>query len=216
MDHRVGRDQSGRSQVFTVEATPAERTYYEGPSDINGDERIHARYFSYPTPAGLVVGDCYSVMFTIDRPASQVWRYLKDFNLWQNEHQHYYSGVVGELEGQTLRLSNQPDDPGPHYYEVVKVIPEYLIVIRQPVPADGSSAGMPGIGGVSPGFHVFMLNEHAGRTTVSILMQHGARAGTQNEEAALMPWRELVETNARPKWRDEFIRTLKRLVYEGR
>jgi uncharacterized protein YndB with AHSA1/START domain len=202
---------------FSVEATIPARTYYEGPSDVNDDERIHARYFASQTDAGLVVGDTYSIMFTIDRPAKEVWRYLKDFNLWQNEHQHYYSGVVGDLEGRTFHIGLRADEPGPHYYEVLKVIPEYLIVINQPVPVDGSSAGLPGLGGISPGFHVFMLNEHAGKTTVSIFMEHAARVaeGTSVEEA-LRPWRALLDTDAQPKWREKFIRTLKRLVYEGR
>src|SRR5262249_29731254 len=115
---------------FEVEATVPGRTYYEGPSDVNADERIHARYFTYKTKDALVAGDCYCIMFTIDRPAKEVWRYLRDFNLWQNEHHHYYSGVIGDLEGQTFRLSDKPNDPGPHYYEVLKVIPEYLIVIN--------------------------------------------------------------------------------------
>lgn len=190
-----------------------DRTYFEGPCDVNGDEQIHARYYAEQADEGLVVGDCYSVMFTIDRPSKDVWKYLKDFNLWQNEHNHYYSGVVGDLEGRTFRLSSKPNEPGPHYYEVVKVIPEYLIVINQPVPADGSTAGFPGKGGVSPGFHVFMLNEYQGRTTVSVFMTHAARAVESDEQAALQPWREIVERDAQPKWRNDFIRTLKRLVY---
>lgn len=193
-----------------------ERRYYEGPADINDDEFIRARYFTYQTEEGLVAGDVYSVMFTIDRPAKDVWKYMKDFNLWQNEHQHYYSGVIGDLEGKTFRLSSKPDDDGPHYYEVLKVIPEYLIVINQPVPEDGTSAGVPGLGGVSPGFHVFMLNEHAGRTTVTVFMTHAARAKGKDEEAALEPWREIVERDAQPKWRNDFIRTLKRLVCQAR
>lgn len=201
---------------FSIEATVPERTYYEGPTDINHDEKICARYFTYKTELGLAAGDCYCIMFTIDRSAKEVWRYLRDFNLWQNEHNHYYSGVLGDLEGKTFSISNRRDDPGPHYYEVLKVIPEYLIVINQPVPLDGTSAGLPGLGGISPGFHIFMLNEYDGKTTVSVFMQHVARAETQNESNAVEPWRELVERDAQPKWRDGFIRTLKRLVYEGR
>jgi len=63
---------------------------------------------------------------------------------------------------------------------------------------------------------VFMLNEHEGKTTISVFMQHAARADTLNEREALEPWRKIVEEDAQPKWRDDFIRTLKRLVYEGR
>jgi hypothetical protein len=201
---------------FEVEETPAGREYYEGPADVHGDERLHARYFVHKTAQGLIVGDCYCIMFTIDRPAKEVWRYFRDFNLWQNEHKHYYSGVLADLEGKTFRISTKPNDPGPHYHEVLKVVPEYLLVINQPIPADGTSGGCPGLGGVSPGFHVFMLNEHEGRTTISVFMQHAARTETQNEQVALEPWRQIVEEDAQPKWRDDFIRTLKKLVYEGR
>jgi hypothetical protein len=201
---------------FSVEATATPRTYYDGPEDVNGDEKIRARYFSAQTAEGLLVGDTYSVLFTVDRPAKEVWRVLKDFNLWQNEHQHYYSGVLGDMEGQTFRLCTKPGEPGPHYYEVVKVIPEYLLVINQPIPTDGTTAGFPGLGGVSPGFHVFMLNEHEGKTTVSVFMQHAARAEGQNVEQALAPWREIVEKDAQRKWREDFIRTFKRVVYQGR
>src|SRR5579859_7046309 len=97
-------------------AKPAQisaRTYYDGPSHINADEQIHARYFTYRTEAGLVAGDSLSVLFVIDRPAKEVWRYLRDFNLWQNEHQHFYSGVMGDLEGKSFRLSKKANEPGP-------------------------------------------------------------------------------------------------------
>ncbi|MEP7242922.1 MAG: hypothetical protein ABI885_04475 [Gammaproteobacteria bacterium] len=202
------------SPPISGEASASARTYYEGPADINCDERVHQRYFTYHTDQGLVAGVDCSVMFTIDRQARDVWPYLKDFNLWQNEHRHYYSGVLGDLEGRTFRLSDKPNDAGPHYYEVLKVIPEYLIAINQPVPADSSSAGFPGKGGVSPGFHVFTLNEHGGKTTVTAFMEHAAIAEGTGEEA-VTPWRKLVEGGWQRKWREDFIRTLKRLVYEG-
>ena len=200
---------------FVVEATVQDRTYYEGPCEIYDGERHHARYFSYPTNAGLVVGDCYSVAFTVDRPAKEVWRYLRDLNLWQSEHQNYFSGVLGDLEGKTFRMSDKPNDPGPHYYEMLKVIPEYLMIINQPIPSDGTTAGWPGRPGVSPGFHVFLLQEYEGKSTATVHMEHSALADTQDVQEALKPWRDIVENNAIPKWR-KFIPTLRRLVYEGR
>lgn len=196
---------------FDIESTAQDRNYYEGTVDINGDERIHSRYYTYRRGERLIAGVATSVMFTLDRPAKDVWPVLKDFNLWNRGH-HHYSGVVGDLEGRTFRLSDQPDEPGPHYFEVVKVIPEYLIIINQPVPADGSTAGLPGLGGVSPGFHVFMLNEHEGKTTVTVYMDHATVSETQDEESALKPWREVLEGHWRIKWRQDFIRNLKALV----
>ena len=201
---------------FSIEATATNRQYVDGPARVNGDENVHQRYFTYQTADGaLIAGVSCSVMFTIDRPARDVWPYLQDFNSWQNASKHYYSGELGKLEGKTFRLSDRPNDDGPHYYEVVKVIPEYLIVVNQPVPTDGTSAGLPGLGGVSPGFHVFMLNEHEGRTTVSVMMDHSSISEAKNDQEALKPWRDVVETHWMTKWCDEFIRNLKARVREG-
>lgn len=199
--------------TFVLERTVLDRKYFDGPEHVNGDECVRQRYFTYPTAEGLVAGVAAGVMFTIDRPAKAVWTILKDFNLWQNEHRHYYSGALDQLEGKTFRLSKVKDEAGPHYYEVLKVVPEYMIVINQPVPSDGSSAGFPGLGGVSPGFHVFLLNEFCGKTTVSIYMEHSSRTVGTSEHDALQPWRNVVESAWFPKWRDHFVRTLKRLVY---
>jgi hypothetical protein len=83
--------------------------------------------------------------------------------------------------------------------------------------------GLPGFGGVSPGFHVFMLNEHGGQTVVTILMNHASvmedssRTERMTAEDALRPW---CDETAAPewhrKWRDDFIPALKTLVYEGK
>jgi hypothetical protein len=91
---------------------------------------------------------------------------------------------------------------------VLRVIPEYLIVAFQPVPEDGST------GGISPGFHVVTLNEHGGKTMVTFLMEHASRSKTVTEEEALFPWRRLA-AESHQKWRDIFIPTLKRLIYQG-
>lgn len=199
--------------TFHIESTHQGRTYSAAPSHDGGDERIRQRYFTYQTDKGLVAGVSVNVLFTLQRPARVVWPIISDFNVWQNlGTAHSYSGILRELEGKSFGLHVGPNDRRPHYYEVVKVIPEYLIVINQPIPADGSSAGYPGKGGVSPGFHVFMLNEHEGRTTVSIYMEHSAIADSADAEEALAPWRESRAPAYLSKWRDEFIPSLKNLV----
>jgi len=54
--------------------------YYEGPAEVTSDVRLHQRFFAYETDAGMVGGADFNVMFAIDRPAREVWPYLKDFN----------------------------------------------------------------------------------------------------------------------------------------
>ena len=200
------------------------RTYCEGPADIGDDVWLHAKYFTYRNDVGLVAGCDFNVMFTIDCLASHLWPKIKDFNLWQNAHDHYYSGVVGDLEGRTFRISVRPNDPGPHQYQVLRVIPENLIVIYQPVPKGGAEqVYLPGMGGVSAGFHAMTLSEHGARTLVTFLMEHASvmelasEGQGMTEEQALGPWRDkkMVPEWLR-KWRDDFIPTLKSLVYNSK
>jgi hypothetical protein len=205
------------SGTALIEGTVHAPEYYEGLSDINGDAYQHRRYFTYRTNAGLVTGTTTSVMFTIERPAKEVWPYFKDFNLWQNSYHHYYSGVVGDLEGETVRLIigsnlNDPNRPSAEY-KVVRVIPHYLIVKSQiPKPQTWAEHGrIDRIGG----FMVFMLNEHDAKTIVTILMQHDRPTNEMTEDEALGFWRKTAPENLM-KWRDCFIPTLKQLVYDDR
>jgi hypothetical protein len=92
-------------------------------------------------------------------------------------------------------------------YVVLRVIPEHLIVQFQPVPEDGSN------GGVSPGFHVTMLNEHDGKTVVTTNMEHAARVPGKTEEEALAECRATIG-DPLGFWRDHFIPALRSLVYE--
>jgi len=179
----------------------------EGPRDVDGDVHIHQRFYTEDTEAGRVVGKTLSMLFTIDAPAREVWPHLKDFNPWQNEYGHYYSGVIGDLEGETFRIAASADDlDGPHQYEVVRVIPEHLIVVMQPQTAAA---------GQSPDSHTVMLNEHDGRSTVSIVMQHATLLDDPaKEEETRAYWDEIAQESQR-KWRDIFIPTLKQQVSAG-
>jgi hypothetical protein len=191
--------------------------YYDGPVFSEGDVDIRLRYFTYQTDDGLVGGCDMNVMFTVDRPTADVWPILQDSNLWQNAD-GYYSGAKADLYSSeqldlgtktfhiTVKQEGEPDlVAGP--YQVLRVIPERLIVDFEPIPEDGRT------GGVSPGFHVFMLTEHEGRTVVTILMQHASRTTGLSEEEAVAYWSEGSAAGL-PRWRDGFIPTLKRLVAE--
>lgn len=184
--------------------------FYEGPADIRGDIHLHQRYFIYQTQAGQVAGKTLNVMFTIERRAKYVWPYFKDFNLWQNSLHHYYSGVLGDLEGGTFRLTvgSDPNDPGrpSAEYKVMRVIPEHVIILSQLAPQ------APGVPSISPDCHVFMLNEHDGKTVVTGLMEHAALSKDMTEDQALARWRAMAP-DSQYKWRDVFIPALKKLVY---
>jgi hypothetical protein len=103
----------------------------------------------------------------------------------------------------TVRKENEPDFTTDDYV-VLRVIPEHLIVVFQPVVE----------GGVSPGFHVIMLNEHDGKTVVTVTMEHAALATGQSEEEARNYWHSGAKDSI-SRWRDTFIPTLKKLVQQG-
>lgn len=187
--------------------------YFDGPVEVCGDVRLQRRYFTYLTDEGRVSGSDFNVVFTIDRPASVVWPCFKDFNRWQGSHHSYsrvlgdaYSSEVGELGAERFQITATPGGPpAPHPYQVLKVIPERLIVVSQPISEVDIN------GGVSRGFHVFMLNEHEGRTLITCLMNHASRTRGLTEEQALEPWRKMALDGDR-KWRESFIPSLKRIV----
>src|SRR4051794_30240256 len=93
------------SAKFSSDGTVQAPTYYDGPADVTGDVHLRIRYFTYQTEAGMVAGRNTNEMFTIERPAKDVWPYLKDFNLWQNAYGFAYSGIVGDLEGGNFYIS---------------------------------------------------------------------------------------------------------------
>jgi hypothetical protein len=210
------------SAVKTTEAggprpTAQQPQYHDGPVETCGDIRLHRRCFTYLTEEGRVCGSDYNVVFTVDRSARVIWPYFKDFNRWQGSHHSYskvlgeaYSSEVGDLGAERFEITATPGGPpAPHPYQILKVIPERLIVVFQPIPEGGLN------GGVSRGFHVFMLNEHDGHTLITCLMNHASRTVGLSEEQALEPWRKMAADGHR-KWRDFFIPALKRLVYEGK
>jgi hypothetical protein len=206
---------TGGSRSGTVDAP----TFHEGPSVDDGDVHLRQRLFTYETADGLVAGQDISVSFTLDRGAGDVWPFVRDFNLWQNAYGYFYSGNLGQLYGdETLQLGTGtfritvrlPGDPEwtTGDYVVLRVIPEHLIVLYQPVPNDGST------GGVSPGFHVVRLDELGGKTNVSLTMEHAMRTTEKTEEEVLAFWLEsAVEVNR--FWHDIFIPTLRELVQKG-
>jgi len=187
-------------------------------TDIEGDLRQHARFYSYINDLGLAVGVTLSVMCTFDASAKEVWPHYKDFNSWQSSYDHHYSAVVGDL-GPGQPFSLRIGDFDPIDYNVFRVIPEYLILFDQPVPKEWPDI-FPGHGLISPGVMSFGLDEYDGETQAAIFMEHASVMArtedieTTTVEDAIEPWRPMIVDGIR-KWRDIFIPNLKELVYEG-
>jgi hypothetical protein len=216
-----GQAESGRG---TLKAPK----FYDGPEHSGDDVHLRAKLFTYETSDGVVGGYEIGAMFKINAPAALVWPQFKDWNLWQG-HYHYYSappgdlysdeqldlgtetfrigakgdgGLHGKLGGTTRDGKYETDD-----YVVLRVIPEHLIVIFQPVPN--------GKGAVSPGFHSFLLHEHGDGTTIAGHMEHAMLfARDKPEEELLEVWRNGSGGTVR-FWHELFIPELRRRVAEG-
>lgn len=196
---------------------------YGGPEETIDDVSLSQQLFSYETAEGLVVGRTFNVVFTIDRPVSKVWPLYKDFNAWQNQFGHFYSGVVGDLYSseehdlgeETFAMSTDPENLGRHEFSILRVFPGQAMVIFQPIAEEGATESrfFFGRGGVSPGFHIYMLNRQGDKTLVTILMEHATRTKDLSVEEALKPWYTMME-NGHRKFRDLMIPGFKAMVYE--
>src|SRR5262249_16615630 len=147
--------------LMATAAALGDRAYVEGSTWTDGDDRLHTTYFTYRIDAGLVGGARMTVHFAVEGTRKEVWPFLKDFNAWANSRGYFYDSVVGDQEGKSFRLSLDPNNfEGAMSYDVLKVIPEYVLVVSQPVPAGAYGVGdlTIGEGGVSAGFHIVGLD----------------------------------------------------------
>lgn len=208
-----------------VEGTVDKPRYFDGFMHRSEGALVRGRLMVYRTGEGVVAGSRLTTIFDVDRPVSEVWEQFKDFNRWQNAAGFYYSGVIGDLGGKTFRLSEKPNDGGPHQYEVAHVIPEYLIVVNEPMPETGwVDPARPAIGadggGGRAGVITFGLDDYDGKTTVTMFGEHatvvarGSDADSMTDEEAVAPWREVNDGSGK-KWAEILIPGLRQLVYEA-
>src|SRR5688572_19306915 len=104
------------------EGTVSSPHFKEAYDETHDDLRLSGRYYSFDTPEGLVAGATISITCTINRPAREVWPYFKDHTPWQEAFNYYYSGIIGDLEGQSFALGNSPTDFPKPRYDVLRVI----------------------------------------------------------------------------------------------
>ena len=200
--------------------TVIEPNWVEGKAYSYPDFSIRYRHYTHATKSGPVVGIVASIMFTLDAPSDVVWKYMKDFNTFEGPFGIQYSGVWGELYTseehdlgkQTLTYGGAYEDWTSVPSQVVRVIPQHQLTLFETIPADGSS------GGISPGFHTILLNDHNGKTVVTAVFEHAERIAGVTEQEALQqsmwgPDKYDTETSMK-RWRDDFIPTLKKLIAE--
>jgi hypothetical protein len=199
------------------------RRYYDGDVVEEEGVKIDTKLFTCETAKGLVAGSVTSVVLAFAEPASIVWSIYEDFNLWSNDSEHFYSKSFGDCEpGETVYLEERAQSQGGaterEWYEVIRVLPGHLFVLEQPSVADGCpSPGLPGLGGTSPGFHVFGVMEHGGESLLFATMEHASYAAfdhNMTDEDALTPWRELLPGWSE-KWMEGFIPVLRKLISES-
>jgi hypothetical protein len=218
MNQKQG-DTAGRA------GTVKEPRYYDRIDFRKDDFGYKQKNYSYMTAKGPVVGLVSSLICTIDRPAQEVWPYLKDFNSFEGPFGIRYAGQDDSLAVWGDLYSSEEHDLGQEILtyggakntwksvpsRVIRVIPNHLLALFETIPADGSSDGM------SPGFHVFTLNEHQGKSHVSGMMEHAERLKYKTEEEAMdnSMWgpKRYNYSDSLSRWRDQFVPKLKELVY---
>jgi hypothetical protein len=161
---------------------------------VQGNEQFvyNRDVFSYQCDGEKTVGYNANVQFTVDRPAAKVWPVFKDFNLWQNDFGHYYSGAFGEKVGHLIHLTNKPQGAPESFYIVVHVIPEHLLVLSQPI------LEIDGIKHI--GTHAFILTDNSDKTVVTGVMQHAKRAVNLNVEETIAHYESFIGDDKVRKW----------------
>lgn len=172
-----------------------------------GDVVYNRTVFSYTLDGEAVAGYVADVQFTIEQPAAVVWLVMRDFNLWQNEFGHFYSRAFGDSPREMVAISDRTDGEPQNFYIVEHIIPEHLIVYSQPV------LRQKGIKNI--GTHVFLLTEHVGGTTISVLMQHAHQAPNLDIEETVKRYRDLLEGDTAHKWSRVLAPTLRKLVMDS-
>ncbi len=158
-----------------------------------------------------------ALSFVVDRPASKVWKYFTDFNLWHEDLQ--YSVVVGEApSGTTGTLCARPSayehyrrlynfDPTTFKKHLVmgEAVPEKLIVFEA-IAEDGKSIDS---------YYLFALNESNGRTTVTGFMSYAPLWAPAAEEAPLRKLTQTFVDDVETRWKESYIPKLRQLVAAG-
>src|SRR5438128_5275306 len=155
----------------------------------------------------VVAHVAWSVNFTLNRPAGDVWRYMKDFNLWMEDL--HYNCVVGDAaEGSSIYFTIS-EDFYEHYRKIYSFDPQghkkNLIVRRnepgklivwEELSADGQRI---------MSYYVWALTEHEGKTTVTGVMTFAPYWDSQSNERELRARYQAMADEAAARWKTAYI-----------
>lgn len=199
-----------------MHTAPAEKSK-PGVTRLDVLEHGPHKFYRYMDVRPLPVEGLLSVEAVVDvhlkfsHPVKEVWRVMRDFNLWHNRYGYQWSGVIAEQENNIVYLNNKA---GTSYgekipYIVRRVVPERLIYqesLPQPFP-DGK--------GFWTGHNVLSFWEEGGKTNVTVYMEHTFFSQQLSIEELRKFTADLMFGHGVTFWKDFFIADLEALL-QGR
>lgn len=187
-------------------------------SGFSSSEDVVDAEWTVDKSSAEVIGNCsIKILFSINQPASRVWKIMEDLSAWQADLQ--YDRIADETcEGRTLSFGIKSDyQKG--YSETYgidakqfkklliakRIVPEKLVVFEE-LAKDGRTIAA---------YYLWALYESGGSTTVAGLMAYPPRwqpIGT--EEEMRRSYRSHC-SGIEERWRSLYIPTLRRLVESG-
>jgi hypothetical protein len=202
-------------------ATAPQARLEAGPSHDGDGIGMKQRCRVVESESGPISSLQIDVAFTLDRPPAAVWPHFSDFNQWHGSAGYRYppsiGGMYSDPDGgigtETFKLTTVglegERSVWPDEFRVVKVIPERAVILHNTVPEDDRN------GGVSPGFHVYLLRDDGDEASVAtVFMEHSTRLPGATPDEALQAWRDDAPEFQR-YWTELFIPELRRLAREG-
>jgi hypothetical protein len=163
---------------------------------------------------GICAQLAFPLKFTLSRPVSDVWKYMKDFNLWLEDL--HYNCVVGEAsEGQTIFFTIN-EKAHEHYRKTYGFDPSTFkkhLIVRRSEPAtlmvwDELSQDKRTL----IAYYMWALSEREGKTTVSGLMGYAPHWGANDSEEQLRNAYRTIAFDVAERWRTAYIPRLRQLV----
>jgi len=155
--------------------------------------------------------------YTFSRPAETVWRYLKDFNKWQEDLQ--YNCVIGDQpEGATVFFTIKPEFHvhfGRVYGFDAKVFKKVSVVRKN---VSGKLLVLEALSKDErkiDSYYIWALNESGGETTVEALMSYAPLWENRVSESTVRASYTAMSDEVEERWKTTYIPRLRQLVEVG-
>jgi len=193
-------------------ASDASLNKYESSEDVVGPKCTFER-----VGEEVIAHVAWSPKFTIDGTIADVWKYMRDFNLWMEDF-HYNCIVGNATDGESIFFVIEK---GAHeYYRkeygfdptgfkksliVRRNIPGKLIVLEELSPDSRKLIA----------YYLWALNEHLGKTTVSGVMSYAPHWESNVMEEKLRVNYQNMAHNVAERWKTAYIPRLRQWVESG-